>query len=47
MTTSGYIVAKATMLHTYPRPRNHGKPWQATYEYCCRSDTLQNNKDTT
>ena len=46
MVAESYIVVEAILPHTYPRPRNHGNPWEATYEYCCRNKHLNNNRET-
>lgn len=42
-----WILARATLVHTYPHAHRHGNPWEATYEYCCRGKSLQNNQETT
>ena len=46
-TASGYALAAARVLHTYPHARNYGNAWSAVFEYCCRDRSLENNRETT
>ena len=41
-----YILANAHLLHSYPTTSTNGQPWQAVFEYCCRGQTIRNNKET-
>ena len=42
----GYFVASATVLHLYPSAHLYGNPWLSKYQYCCRGNSLINNKGT-
>lgn len=43
----GYLVATATIVHTYSYGNNYGLPWLTVFEYCCRDTQLSNNAGTT
>ena len=43
---SDYIIATASLLHTYPNFHHYGNPWWAEFEYCCKAKSLQNNMET-
>ena len=42
----GYLLARAVVKHEYPTANHFGDPWEAIYEYCCRSGDLRNNRKT-
>lgn len=41
-----YFLAEGIIQHEYKMANNFGQEWEAVYEYCCRSKTLRNNKNT-
>ena len=42
----GYLIARGVFNHEYSSAISRTGPWRASFEYCCRTVDLSNNKGT-